>query len=339
MNSPGTTAIALLITSVAFPAAAQQATATSAAQVTMPTDGTRPPAQGMRANATTLPPGPITFPPAVSPAPKPPALPATAKRAVKLAGTARNRPTMPRADADGYVRFAFGATQPTVVCAPSRICVVSLEPGEVITGGKDAKDLGNFTLSDTVNWSVTPTFSGSGKQLVTQLSIRPTQPNLQATLVVPTQRRLYSITLRSTRSSWMPLVAFDYPGDQPKRMAASYRQQIAAAMAAPPGGGSISDITFGFNVDGEAPWRPTAVITDGTRTVIAFPASVSSSALPVLVGLGNDDGWFSEPSQQVINSQILPGNRMLVDGVLSRAALVSGVGDDQIAVKITRSAE
>ena len=325
--------LALLLASVAFPAGAQQATATAGAQVTMPTDGTRAAAPGVRGNVT-LPSGPVTFPPAIDPAPKPTPLPATATRAVKLARSSRDRPVMPRADADGYVRFAFGATQPTVVCAPGRICVVSLEPGEVITGAKDTKDLGHFRVSDSINWTVEPMISGTGKALVTQLSIRPSMSNLQATLVVPTQRRLYSITLRSTATSWMPLVAFDYPADASKT-AAAYARAIAANQPAT-GAASITDIDFGFEVDGEAPWRPTAVYTDGTRTIIAFPPSISASEMPVLVGLGDDGGWFSDPTQTVVNSQALPAGRLLVDGVLSRSALVSGVGDDQVEVRITR---
>lgn len=325
--------LALLLGSVAFPAAAQQATATAGAQVTMPTDGTRPPPPGVRGNAT-MPAGPVTFPPAIDPAPMPAPMPVAAKRAVKLARASRDRPVMPRADADGYVRFAFGATQPTVVCAPARICVVSLEPGEVITGARDTKDVGHFTISDSVNWTVEPMISGTGKALVTQLSIRPSMPNLQATLVLPTQRRLYSITLQSTINTWMPLVAFDYPTD-PAKSAVAYARALAATMPVT-AGASITDIDFGFEVDGEAPWRPTAVYTDGARTIIAFPSSVGSTDMPVLVGLGTDGGWFSDPTQTVVNSQSLPGGRMLVDGVLSRAALVSGVGDQQVEVTINR---
>ncbi len=326
--------LAILLGSVAFPAAAQQATATAGAQVTMPSDGSLPPAVRGNAKAVTVPVGTVTFPPTIEPAPKPTPMPATAKRAVNLARSSKDRPVMPRADADGYVRFAFGATQPTVVCAPGRLCVVSLEPGEVITGARDTKDVGHFTISDSVNWTVEPMLSGTSKTLVTQLSIRPSMPNLEATLVVPTQRRLYSITLRSTANTWMPLVAFDYPTD-PAKSAAAYARALTATQPAT-GAASNTEIDFGFEMDGEAPWRPTAVYTDGARTIIVFPPSISASDMPVLVGLGNDGGWFSDPTQTVVNSQVLPAGRLLVDGVLSRAALVSGVGDDQVEVRITR---
>jgi type IV secretion system protein VirB9 len=58
-------------------------------------------------------------------------------------------------------------------------------------------------------------------------------------------------------------------------------------------------------------------------------------AAPALVALGNDGGWFSRPSQQMVNYRI-QGDRYVVDRVLDRAELVSGVGGDQIRVAITR---
>jgi type IV secretion system protein VirB9 len=56
---------------------------------------------------------------------------------------------------------------------------------------------------------------------------------------------------------------------------------------------------------------------------------------PALVGLDNDSRWFSGPSQQMVNYRIA-GDRYVVDQVLDRAELVSGVGAGQTRVTITR---
>ena len=58
----------------------------------------------------------------------------------------------------------------------------------------------------------------------------------------------------------------------------------------------------------------------------------------VSLALADDGGWFSRPSPQFVNYRQL-GNRFVVDSVLSRAALVSGVGSGKTRVTITREAK
>jgi type IV secretion system protein TrbG len=53
------------------------------------------------------------------------------------------------------------------------------------------------------------------------------------------------------------------------------------------------------------------------------------------LSLGDDGGLFTEPSKQLVNYRFVNG-RFEVDKVLQRAALISGVGRDQIAVRIER---
>ena len=65
-----------------------------------------------------------------------------------------NRNEMPHAGEDGYVRFLFGATLPTVVCAPLQVCNLALQPGEIVN---------NVNLGDSVRWKITPSISGSGR--------------------------------------------------------------------------------------------------------------------------------------------------------------------------------
>jgi type IV secretion system protein VirB9 len=53
------------------------------------------------------------------------------------------------------------------------------------------------------------------------------------------------------------------------------------------------------------------------------------------VALANDGSWFSSPSPQLVNYRV-QGNRYVVDAVLDRAALISGVGGDQQRVGLSR---
>jgi type IV secretion system protein VirB9 len=135
----------------------------------------------------------------------------------------------------------------------------------------------------------------------------------------------------------MPLVAFNYPDDM-QRAWGTYQQSVAFGAAATtlPTGEKTDNLDFGFRVTGDSPpWRPLRIYTDGAKTYIQFPRAMAFGDAPALVGLDNDGGWFSGPTQRMVNYRIA-GDRYVVDRVLDHAELVSGVGDGQARVLITR---
>ena len=237
-----------------------------------------------------------------------------------------NRREMPHAGEDGYVRFLFGATLPTVVCAPLQVCNLALQPGEIVN---------NVNLGDSVRWKITPSISGAGGTQTTHLIIKPTDAGLVSSLDIETNRRTYAVKLVSTQSSWMPLVAFNYPDDAQEQWQA-YRQNVSFGSAATtlPTGENVANLQF-LCISGGASWSPIRAYTDGAKTYIEFPNSINYQAAPALVALANDGSWFSRPSSQFINYRVM-GNRYVVDAALDRAALISGVGGDQERVMISR---
>jgi type IV secretion system protein VirB9 len=135
----------------------------------------------------------------------------------------------------------------------------------------------------------------------------------------------------------MPLIGFNYPDDMERQWSA-YQQRAAWASAAStlPSGQNIANLDFGFRLSGDDPaWRPLRVYTDGAKTYIQFPRAMAFGAAPALVGLDNGRHWFSQRSRQMVNYRVT-GDRYIVDSVLDRAELVSGVGGDQTRVLITR---
>jgi P-type conjugative transfer protein TrbG len=259
-----------------------------------------------------------------------PSAPLNAKeqQAVALARRWANRNEMPHVGEDGVVHFMFGATLPTVVCAPLQVCDLALQPAEIVN---------NVNVGDKVRWNVSPGMSGSPAGQVTHLIIKPTDAGLVSSMTIETNRRTYAIKLVSTQDSWMPLIAFDYPDDTQRQWSA-YRQNVArgAAASALPTGENVANLDFGFRISGDQPpWRPLRVYTDGTKTYIQFPHAMAFGSAPALVGLDNDGGWFSSPSQQMVNYRIA-GDRYVVDQVLDHAELVSGVGSGQTRVTIAR---
>jgi type IV secretion system protein TrbG len=296
------------------------ADAAAAASATAGAGGSVPQASAGTVAATMPPPVRLVSPSAP--------LNAKEQRAVSLARQWASRNEMPHAGEDGVVRFLYGATLPTVVCAPLQVCDLALQPGEVVN---------NVNLGDKVRWNVAPAMSGSADGQVTHLIIKPSDAGLVSSMTIETNHRTYAIKLVSTQRSWMPLIAFTYPDDTQHQWT-SYQQNVAwgATASASPAGGNAANLDFGFHLSGDRPaWRPLRVYTDGTKTYIQFPGAMAFGSAPALVGLDNDGSWFSRPSQQMVNYRIA-GDRYVVDRVLDHAALVSGVGGGQTRVTITR---
>lgn len=271
---------------------------------------------------------PATMPPPI-PLVSPGTAPLNAKERAGVALSRRwaNRGEMPRAGEDGYVRFLYGATLPTVVCAPLQVCNLALQPGEIVN---------NVNLGDSVRWKVTPSVSGSGGAQTTHLIIKPTDAGLVSSLDVETNRRTYAVKLVSTQSSWMPLVAFNYPDDSQAQWQA-YQQTVAFGPGATtlPTGENVANLQF-LCISGSGPsWSPVRAYTDGAKTYIEFPGSIGFQAAPALVALADDGSWFSRPSSQIVNYRVM-GNRYVVDAALDRAALIAGVGGGQQRVVLSR---
>lgn len=303
-----------------------QANAAATASVTTSTPANTPKAaSGTKSAAVTT---PVTTPPPINLLSPSAPLNAKERRGVALARHWSSRAEMPQRGEDGVVRFLYGATLPTVVCAPLQVCDLALQPGEIVN---------NVNVGDKVRWNISPGVSGSPAGQVTHLIIKPTDSGLVSSLIIETNRRTYAIKLVSTQHEWLPLVAFNYPDDM-QRQWSTYQQMVAfgAGASTLPTGENVANLDFGFRLSGDAPsWRPLRVYTDGSKTYIQFPRTISSGLAPALVALDNDGSWFSSPTEQMVNYR-MQGDRYVVDRVLDRAELVSGVGSSQTRVVITR---
>ncbi len=280
---------------------------------------------------------PTTWPQGAPPAPRivssrNPALSARERRAVGLSQRWIANREMPTHGAEGTVLFTFGATLPSIVCAPLYVCDVALQPGEVVN---------DVNTGDKDRWDVVPATSGTGAVQTTHIIIKPHDAGLATNAIVTTDRRTYVLKLLSRQSDWMPRVAFTYPDDADRQWAA-YRARQEAPHAAGREGGNAADsgsllatgealanLDFNFRVDGDRPrWRPVRVYTDGVKTYIQLPTAVATAGAPVLVALGPDGG------EQLVNYRMV-GDRYVVDRVLERAVLLTGVGRSQERVEIT----
>ncbi|MVA22169.1 P-type conjugative transfer protein TrbG [Agrobacterium vitis] len=219
--------------------------------------------------------------------------------------------------ADGKVIFLYGEVQPSVVCSPLQVCDIELQGGEVVR---------DVLVGDTVRWKVEPATSGAAGGQAIHLIVKPSEPGLVTSMVVTTSRRTYHIQLKSHPTQYMARVGFEYPEDVSAKLA-DINARIEATTI-PGAGVPAEQLNFSYSVSGNAGWRPTRVYSDGLKTYIQFPRSISGQDAPVL--------FVTSGGQNRIVNYRMKGDIMVVDYHVDRAVLVSGVGWKQEKITIKR---
>ncbi len=234
----------------------------------------------------------------------------------------------PVAGPDGSVRFLFGAQQPSIVCAVLQICDVVLQSGELVN---------SIHLGDTARWLVEPAITGSGSSETQHLIIKPMDVGLETSLVVTTNRRTYHLKLRSHRTKYMPQVGFLYPEDALAKWDAlrSRETRSREARTIPQTGEYLGNLSFEYDLSGEARWKPVRVYNDGLKTIIQMPGTMAQTEAPSLLVVRKEGGVFSDDETVLVNYRI-QGDRYIVDQVFDKAILIAGVGSDQDRVTISR---
>ena len=232
----------------------------------------------------------------------------------------------------GRVVTVFGSAIPTAFCSPLTVCTIELEPGEELT---DAPSWG-----DAVRWQVVAKKQGENTVL---LEVKPAGDAEITNLVIPTDRRLYTIKLINDPEVHTPILAFSYPDSLERELVASQAAEAAerqaqadaraladraararqnaelnrAGIDTETGAVAAAELDFGFRVDGRAPFKPVRVFADGDRTYIDLPPSYRG-ALPAIVAGPNE-------TNAALNTRVAEdGTRLIADRVIADIYLQSG---------------
>jgi len=221
------------------------------------------------------------------------------------------------------VTYLYGSGQATVICAPLRLCMVGLEPGEWVQPN-------GLHLGDAVRWEVNPVV-GANEQ--TQLVIKVVDAGLETNLSVITDRRTYHLRLISKREKYMPKVAFHYPKARQEEWRAyhEYRRKERERNTIAGTGARIEDLDFGYVISDckTCDWRPSRVYNNGEITVIHLGKGTHHSEGPALLVLDHTGKTVQ------VNYRVR-GDRYIVDRVFSEAVLLVGAGKHQQRVHIER---
>lgn len=272
---------------------------------------------------------------ALNPPPEDPSVPESHAARTREVAEVWNERTGPVALGEaGRVVTTFGEAIPVAHCSPLKVCYIELEQGEMLS---DTPSIG-----DSARWQVQEKLQGFDPVTVV-LEIKPSQDAEETNLVIPTDRRLYTITLVNDPYVHTPILAFRWPDSEARAIAESIErrraEELALEAASAAEAASRSEITaeqmarsgvptesgpraaelldFRFRWDGDAPFRPTRVFADESRTYIDLPLSYRGP-LPVIVA-GKGEG------NAALNTRVsASGSRLVADRVLTDVWLQSG---------------
>lgn len=234
-----------------------------------------------------------------------------------ISGKWRGSPGLVTKGADGKVVFLYGEIQPSVVCSPLQVCDIELQAGEAVR---------DVLVGDTVRWKVEPATSGAAGAQAIHLIVKPSEPGLVTSMVVTTSRRTYHIQLKSHQNQYMARVGFEYPEDVSTKLSEINARMEAGTAAS--GGMPAEQLQFSYSIYGSAGWRPKRIYSDGQKTYIQFPRSISGQDAPVLFVV-------SGGQNRIVNYR-MKGDMMIVDYNVDKAVLLSGVGRKQEKITIRR---
>jgi type IV secretion system protein VirB9 len=245
-----------------------------------------------------------------------------------------------------YLVYPYGQSQPRLTCAPLRVCNIQLAEGERPPAG--ATEFKPYT-GDSERWYVGTT---PGPRNTTLVVVQPNDCNITTNLTIPTETRLYQLTLdsppcsaRDTASQnpdlpYTRIVRFYYPEELAERLArdgaTAPPARVEESAVAPADSARRLDpstLDFGYFTcrDRAFPWRPEQVFADSAHTYIRPPAGASQGPPPALFEVGSE-------GELVLINYALRDGFFIADRVLSRGVLVVGSGSGQeLRLLITRN--
>ncbi len=243
-----------------------------------------------------------------------------------------NAKTTTIAGNNGDVVFLYGSSMPSIVASPLRLTNIALQPGEVI---KDVQ------IGDSVRWIISLSISGEEPNIISHVIVKPVDKNLQTTMNIMTNRRVYTLNLVSQAKDFMPNVAFNYTSDIVNTLE-NYKQQMKEKSEAKnfyktkeeneiPS--NVENLDFAYSVEGEADFKPLRIYNDGIKTYLQMPKNLKFYEAPVLMILDKDDD--KAEGKQLVNYR-LKFDTFIVDRLFNKAVLISDIGDKQEKIIITK---
>jgi P-type conjugative transfer protein TrbG len=188
---------------------------------------------------------------------------------------------------------------------------LQLQPGELLTG----KDLP--TAGDTARWTIAATRTGSPPNETTVLIVKPLEADLETNMTIATNRRLYTVVLKSSEHTYMPLVGWLYPQDAARELAeqaatVKKTEEQSEAITVPP-----DQLNFNCTITGsQVAWRPLRAYDDGSKTYLQMSPEMQSYEAPAI--------FVMEGKTPILVNYRVKRSIYIVDRLFDRAQLRVG---------------
>jgi type IV secretion system protein VirB9 len=183
---------------------------------------------------------------------------------------------------------------------------IYLEPGELV--------LDTPFVSDSERWIIGAGINQANGFIIQHVYVKPKDINLEASLIINTDRRVYHLVLRSYRDVYMPMVKWSYP------INSGFPARYTGRLARETDGVNIEteieyvdprylsfDYRLQFNIFKRPSWIPRRVYDDGKKTYLYFDPQVLQRELPGIFENRND----------VINYRV-DENLIIIDKLVER---------------------
>lgn len=199
-----------------------------------------------------------------------------------------------------------------VYAAPERMTAIELAPGEHLTTENERPK-----AADTVQWMADAVTAGEGAEKRTIILVKPLVSGIETNLLIPTNKHVYDLLLRSESEAYMPLVGFSYPYEEAAATEAKLTAQIEAEAARTPLAVPPEKLMFRYRIEGsKVLWRPLRVFDDGTRTYLEMPPEMTSGEAPAF--------FVMEGTTPLLVNYRVKGDWYIVDRLFEHAQLRIG---------------
>lgn len=206
------------------------------------------------------------------------------------------------------VQFAYDADQTYLILSrPKSVTDIEFGPDEKIT---------TVAGGDTKNWELTPTANRK------HLFVKPIYEKIESSMTVLTDKRSYQFVLRSADPSgkWYQRVTWQRGNtilldldEVVSTNAEAADSQTGPTVKAPDAGTTgPENLRFGYQIIGDADFKPTAVFDDGRFTWLRMPAGMQE--MPAL--FATMDGGEFQLVNSVIKGDYIVAQRVVTAGVL-----------------------
>jgi type IV secretion system protein VirB9 len=174
-------------------------------------------------------------------------------------------------------------------------------------------------LSDNERWILGGGVSYQGERKTQHIYVKPTEANIEASLIINTDRRVYHILLRSYTNVYMPIVRWRYKLNNLPGVFMKAEERGAASSAAVSVSQTIGyidprylsfDYRISYSAFGKPDWLPRLVYDDGKKTYIVFPEQTLQKELPAVF----------ENRDDIVNYRV-SGNLIVIDKLIKKLSV------------------